>query len=69
MNVRYIRLSIERDSTVALAKKLSSSIVARIHLLQPIKTRIFVAANSLGARMYERPLRLTAEKLISFLGR
>ena len=45
VNVHYIRVSIERDSTVALAKKLSSSIVARIHLLQPIKTRIFVAAN------------------------
>ena len=45
---------------MVLAKKLSSSIVARIHMLQPIKTRIFVAANSLGARMYERSLRLTA---------
>ena len=33
------------------------------------KTRFFIAANSLGARMLECSLRLNAAKLISFLGR
>ena len=70
VNVRYIRLSMHRAGFHCGSREEAIEFNCCAHSLASAnKTRIFVASNSLGPRMYERSLRLTAAKLISFLGR